>query len=57
MPRDRSASEGSRSLSEAVRGVMEARGLRPAQLAVRVGGTRSRATVYQVLSGATANLR
>ena len=45
------------SIGAAVLDVIEARGLRPAEVADRVGGTRNRATFYRVLSGETADPR
>ena len=45
------------SLSDAVRGVLDARGLRVAEVAARFGEQRTRVTFYRVLSGATANPR
>ena len=45
------------SLSEALRGLLDARGLRPAEVAARFGEQRTRVTFYRVLSGATANPR
>ena len=45
------------SLSEALRGLLEARGLRPPEVADRVSGTRNRATVYRALSGDTNDPR
>jgi transcriptional regulator with XRE-family HTH domain len=45
------------SIGTAVRDVIEARGLRPAEIADRVGGTRNRATFYRVLSGETSDPR
>ena len=41
------------SLSDAVRGVIDARGLRVAEVAARVSGTRNRTTFYRMLSGDT----
>ena len=43
------------SLSEAVRGVIDARGLRVAEVAARFGEGRHRVSFYRVLSGTTAN--
>ncbi len=43
------------SLSEAVRGAIEVRGLRVAEVAARFGEGRHRVSFYRVLSGATAN--
>jgi len=45
------------SIAAAVRDVIEARGLRPAEIADRLGGTRNRATFYRVLSGGTNDPR
>ncbi len=45
------------SLSKALRGVIDARGLRVAEVAGRFSGNRRRVTFYRVLSGATANPR
>ena len=45
------------SIGEAVRGLITARGLRPAQAGDRLAGTRTPATLYQVLSDATHDPR
>jgi len=45
------------SIGATVLDLIEARGLRPAEVADRVIGTRNRATFYRVLSGATADPR
>ena len=45
------------SIGAAVRDVIEARGLRPAEIADRLGGTRNRATFYRILSGDTNDPR
>ena len=45
------------SIGAAVRDVIEARGLLPAEVADRLSGTRNRATFYRVLSGETSDPR
>ena len=45
------------SLSEALRDLIEARGLRVAEVVGRFGEQRTRVTFYRVLSGRTANPR
>jgi len=45
------------AIAEAVRELIEARGLRPAEVADRVEGKRNRATFYRVLSGDTYDPR
>ena len=45
------------SIGKAVRDLIEARGLRPAEVADRLGGKRNRATFYRLLSGETTDPR
>ena len=45
------------SIGKAVRELIEARGLRPAEVADRLGGKRNRATFYRLLSGETTDPR
>jgi transcriptional regulator with XRE-family HTH domain len=45
------------SIGKAVRDLIEARGLRPAEVADRLGGKRNRATFYRLLSGETNDPR
>jgi transcriptional regulator with XRE-family HTH domain len=45
------------SIGKAVRELIEARGLRPAEVADRLGGKRNRATFYRLLSGETSDPR
>ncbi|MFN8521827.1 MAG: helix-turn-helix transcriptional regulator [Chloroflexota bacterium] len=45
------------SIGKAVRDLIEARGLRPAEVADRLGGKRNRATFYRLLSGETSDPR
>ncbi len=45
------------SIGTAVRDLIEARGLRPAEVADRLGGRRNRATFYRLLSGETSDPR
>ncbi len=45
------------SIGKAVRDLIEARGLRPAEVADRLGGRRNRATFYRLLSGETSDPR
>ena len=45
------------SIGKAVRALIEARGLRPAEVADRLGGKRNRATFYRLLSGETNDPR
>ncbi len=41
------------SLSDALRGLLDARGLRPPEVATRISGARNRATFYRMLNGDT----
>ena len=45
------------SIGKAVRELIDARGLRPAEVADRLGGKRNRATFYRLLSGETTDPR
>ncbi len=45
------------AIGKAVRDLIEARGLRPAEVADRLGGKRNRATFYRLLSGETNDPR
>ena len=45
------------AIGTAVRDLIEARGLRPAEVADRLGGKRNRATFYRLLSGETNDPR
>ena len=45
------------SIGKAVRDLIEARGLRPAEVADRLDGKRNRATFYRLLSGETNDPR
>ncbi len=45
------------AIGKAVRDLIEARGLRPAEVADRLGGKRNRATFYRLLSGETSDPR
>ena len=45
------------AIGKAVRDLIEARGLRPAEVADRLGGKRNRATFYRLLSGETNDQR
>src|SRR6266511_6410803 len=57
LARENTAGEGSMSIGRAVRDLIEARGLRPAEVADRLGGKRDRATFYRLLSGETSDPR
>lgn len=45
------------AIGKAVRDLIDARGLRPAEVADRLGGKRNRATFYRLLSGETTDPR
>ena len=45
------------SISKAIRDLIEARGLRPVEVADRLEGTRNRATFYRLVSGNTNDPR
>jgi len=45
------------AIGKAVRELIDARGLRPAEVADRLGGKRNRATFYRLLSGETTDPR